>query len=597
MVLNINQSILKNLFQGIKTDTISKNINNDIFKMPIEYVNTKHSLQQSIIDDLELTQVRDISSTKPLYNYLFNPQTSYGEKMIPYWSKYFTTDKDFLNETRELLTNYSDIKLETDKIDVFTHKWNDIHADDGFDSKYFYVDIKPLSFLNNYPLILQGLSIYNFGAPFFSLLIPVFIFIVPFFILKAMCVPITIGSYKEILYNQLKNQAIIRLFSNEGTSIQSKLYLLFSVVMYIFNIYQNVTMCIKFYKNFNYIFDFLNSATSYLNYIKHEMEKLNNFCTMHSVYKSFSQDCHKVYNILTHYLDRIYNLQPLKFSLTKFGYIGQIMKIFYEFKHNPVCISSINYSILLFGYLDNIKGIRDNIYNKVLSFGDIIDESSKKSKEYIKGIYYPSLLKSSQCVKNDIKMNKNYIISGPNASGKTTLLKTILANIIFTQQVSCGFYSKYKVKPYHNLHCYLNIPDTSGRDSLFQAEARRCKDIIDYIHNDTSRNHFCIFDELYSGTNPYEAVGSAYSYLLYLSKYNNVKLMITTHFINLCEALERKSRKYLPIQMNTEIINGVANYKYKIIQGISKINCGARVLRQLNYPPEILEKISSFSFN
>ena len=31
------------------------------------------------------------------------------------------------------------------------------------------------------------------------------------------------------------------------------------------------------------------------------------------------------------------------------------------------------------------------------------------------------------------------------------------------------------------IHCYLNIPDTNDRDSLFQAEAKVCKKIIDYI--------------------------------------------------------------------------------------------------------------------
>ena len=34
---------------------------------------------------------------------------------------------------------------------------------------------------------------------------------------------------------------------------------------------------------------------------------------------------------------------------------------------------------------------------------------------------------------------------------------------------------------YDKIHCYLNIPDTSNRDSLFQAEARRCKEIIDAL--------------------------------------------------------------------------------------------------------------------
>ena len=69
------------------------------------------------------------------------------------------------------------------------------------------------------------------------------------------------------------------------------------------------------------------------------------------------------------------------------------------------------------------------------------------------------------------------------------------------------------------LHCYINIPDTSGRDSLFQAEARRCKEILSLIENNKENNHFCIFDELYSGTNPIEAVATSYSYLKYINEF------------------------------------------------------------------------------
>ena len=61
-----------------------------------------------------------------------------------------------------------------------------------------------------------------------------------------------------------------------------------------------------------------------------------------------------------------------------------------------------------------------------------------------------------------------------------------------------GFFNKGKTKLYTNIHCYLNIL-TLDRDSLFQAEARRCVNIIHSLKN--KGNHFCIFDELYSGTN------------------------------------------------------------------------------------------------
>ena len=116
------------------------------------------------------------------------------------------------------------------------------------------------------------------------------------------------------------------------------------------------------------------------------------------------------------------------------------------------------------------------------------------------------------------------IISAPNKGGKTTILKTSAINIIFSQQFGCGFYKSANIKPYTHIHSYLNIPDTSERDSLFQAESRRCKDIIDIIveNNDTHYRHFCIFDELYSGTNPTEATQAGKAFLEYLSSYDSV---------------------------------------------------------------------------
>jgi DNA mismatch repair ATPase MutS len=115
-------------------------------------------------------------------------------------------------------------------------------------------------------------------------------------------------------------------------------------------------------------------------------------------------------------------------------------------------------------------------------------------------------------ITNNCRLDKNILITGPNAAGKTTILKTTLFNIILSQQLGLGCYKTATINVYKYIHSYLNIPDTSQRDSLFQAEARRCKEIVDcLLENNNKDRHFCIFDELYSGTNPSEAVASACS--------------------------------------------------------------------------------------
>jgi len=218
----------------------------------------------------------------------------------------------------------------------------------------------------------------------------------------------------------------------------------------------------------------------------------------------------------------------------------------------------------------------------------------KKGKPIFKKMYYPKFINEDfdKIVKNDCKLNKNIIITGPNASGKTTTLKTALINIIMSQQMGYGCFESLQLTPYDLFHCYLNIPDTSGRDSLFQAEAKRCKEIINCVEEEDDKTHFCIFDELYSGTNPDEAVISGTAFMDYLVKNNNVTCLLTTHYVKLCKKLSKNPR-LKNYNMKTIIKNDNIEYTYLIQDGISKIKGGLIVLRDMNYPKEILDNTKS----
>jgi len=313
---------------------------------------------------------------------------------------------------------------------------------------------------------------------------------------------------------------------------------------------------------------------------------------------------------------------PFQPSFSKIGEIGILLGCYYELYSNEEYAESLQYSFYFEGFISNLLGLYENLQLHKIGIGEFykneihkdefyndndnedehdaqVDMSGNMTKKHglqMKDQYYPALINSEYIV-NDVDMDKNMIITGPNAAGKTTYLKTTTLNIIFTQQFGVGFYSSCKMKPYTHIHSYLNIPDTSGRDSLFQAESRRCKDIIDVIvsNRTNTHRHFCIFDELYSGTNPTEASKSAYSFLHYLAKFDNVDFILTTHYVDICDRLSKASVRITNWKMDAEITDeGDIEYKYTISHGISQIQGAIKVLKDMNYPEEIIQNIIAY---
>jgi DNA mismatch repair ATPase MutS len=268
-----------------------------------------------------------------------------------------------------------------------------------------------------------------------------------------------------------------------------------------------------------------------------------------------------------------------------------MLKLYYRIFTDSVIKESIEYSFGFEGYLDNLRSLSEHIKKGDLAFATFSTDTATTIEKQ----YYPSFMNGTP-IKNDVSLEKNIIITGPNASGKTTMLKTTTLNIIFSQQFGCGFYDTATIKPYTHIHSYLNIPDTSERDSLFQAESRRCKDILTSIQSTdkgtgTEAHHLCIFDELYSGTNYKDATKSATSFLKYLSKNKTVDYLLTTHYTLVCKNLESNKRIQL-CKMDVEVLEGGEFvYLYKMKKGISEIEGGVNILKEMDYPDEIINSI------
>tara|TARA_B100001057_G_C22824810_1_gene940960 strand:- start:1020 stop:2246 length:1227 start_codon:yes stop_codon:yes gene_type:complete len=394
---------------------------------------------------------------------------------------------------------------------------------------------------------------------------------------------INVTNYVNILYEQLKKFSFFKFFTESNATYQAKAYYLFCFGMYIYNIYQNVLSCIDFYKNTKAINKNFKTFDTYCDYTIDKLNLTINNCKKLKSYQPFKKQLKELKFKLSNFKKSL-NDTP-RFSINPLNLIrsGMTLKQYYLLYSLTDINQLLQDTFVFHGFLDNIYNFSTLVKNKTVLKCAI----SNKSNTYVEfnNFYHPSI--QNNCIQNSIKIDKNIIITGPNASGKTTLIKATLLNLLLVQQTGYGFFETGKIKPFDNLYCYLNIPDTNSRDSLFQAEARRCINILNKINKTKKQTHFCIFDELFSGTNPYEAISSAYSYLNYISKNNNVKFLLTTHFNKLCEMLN-KNESFINMKMDCELKNDIPNYKYKINKGISYIKGGVCVLKQLEFPDKII---------
>ena len=165
-----------------------------IFKHPISYSNPEklRELPASIIEDLELLQVKPKMNTansitdapadditdnvKGLYHYVFSPKSVYGTEHLPIWSKYYTTDIEYLKQTQTLLEMFDNELLErcieqntahSNCADAFSNMketWADFRGTGklhDFKEKFSYVETPFLAKLNSSSSFLQFLSLYN----------------------------------------------------------------------------------------------------------------------------------------------------------------------------------------------------------------------------------------------------------------------------------------------------------------------------------------------------------------------------------------------------------------------------------------------------
>ncbi len=190
---------------------------------------------------------------------------------------------------------------------------------------------------------------------------------------------------------------------------------------------------------------------------------------------------------------------------------------------------------------------------------------------------------------------QNMVITGPNAGGKSTIMKAITLSIYLAQTISIVPAREMSYTPFSKIKIYLNIIDDIGAgNSLFMAEAKQAQQIIDTVEKAGPQEFtFTCFDEVFNGTSPVEGSAAAYSVATHLSRFDNCISLIATHFPLLTQ-LEAATDTFENYKVSVDVNSGGLAYPYKLEKGSSHQHVALEVLKEQGFDGSLLDEAQKY---
>lgn len=226
----------------------------------------------------------------------------------------------------------------------------------------------------------------------------------------------------------------------------------------------------------------------------------------------------------------------------------------------------------------------------VLSFRETLPFYSKpvfhdENRIKFEEIYHPLLIDP---VPNSGIIKNNSIITGSNASGKSTFIKTLAINGILAQTIFTCTAKEFSARFSLVMTSMALRDNLSEGESYFIAEIKSLKRILDKMQTVYC---VCFIDEILRGTNTIERIAASASILNYLNG-KDCLCVSASHDIELAQMLGDKLDNYHFREQFTD--DGMV-FDYKIRQGISNTRNAIKLLRYMNFDNEIVENAESLA--
>ncbi len=194
-------------------------------------------------------------------------------------------------------------------------------------------------------------------------------------------------------------------------------------------------------------------------------------------------------------------------------------------------------------------------------------------------IYHP-LIDEPIC--NTVNLDNSCIITGSNASGKSTYIKAIAINVILAQSIHTCM-AKQMILPYARVITSMAVrDDLMAGESYYIKEIKYLKRIIQNLSKE--RLVICVIDEILRGTNTEERIAASASILRFLYKKNCIAI-VASHDIELTQILDTVYDNY---HFTEKMQEKDITFDYKIYKGVSNSKNAIKLLKYVGFPDEII---------
>lgn len=232
------------------------------------------------------------------------------------------------------------------------------------------------------------------------------------------------------------------------------------------------------------------------------------------------------------------------------------------------------------GFLETAVAV--GAFRKSLKDGFCVPEFVQEDGFRLEEGYHPLLEKP---VKNSISTKKGVLLTGSNASGKSTFLKTAALNAVLAQTVHTCTADGYSAPLFYIYSSMALRDDLGSGESYYIVEIKALKRILD-ASGAGKKPVLCFVDEVLRGTNTVERIAASTQILKSLSG-RGILCFAATHDIELTGLLAGEFDNY---HFEEDVRDGDVYFNYRLQEGRATTRNAIKLLALMGYDSEIIER-------